>query len=90
MAARFSASHGYMDTQKVKEIEAVFDNANLPTQPPQNMTATQCYELMRRDKKVRDDVLTLVLMKDIGESFLSKGHEHNRLLSFLQECFSKA
>ncbi len=89
MAARFSASHGYMESTKVREIEAIFSEVGLPVQPPQNMTAKQCYDLMRRDKKVRDDVLTLVLMKDIGESFLSKGHEHNRLLSFLQECFSK-
>lgn len=89
MAARFSASHGYMDSHKIEEIEAIFSNAGLPTHPPQNMTARQCYELMRRDKKVRDDVLTLVLMKDIGKSFLSKGHEHNRLLSFLHECFNK-
>lgn len=89
MAARFSASHGYMESNKVSEIEAIFTAAGLPTQPPSNMTARQCYDLMRRDKKVRDDVLTLVLMKDIGESFLSKGHEHNRLQSFLQECFSK-
>jgi len=89
MAARFSASHGYMELNKVGEIEAIFNESGLPAQPPQNMTATQCYELMRRDKKVRDDVLTLVLMKDIGQSFLSTGHEHNRLLSFLQDCFVK-
>ncbi len=89
MAARFSAYHGYMDSNNVRVIEAIFSDAGLPIQPPPNMTATQCYALMRRDKKVRDDVLTLVLMKNIGESFLSKGHEHNRLSSFLQECFSK-
>ena len=88
MAARFSASHGYMESGKVGEIEAVFRDANLPTEPPDSMTARQCYDLMRRDKKVKDDVLTLVLMKDIGESFLSKGYEHNRLSSFLGECFS--
>jgi len=90
MAARFSASHGYMELHKVGEIEAIFSSAGLPTQPPDSMTAKQCYELMRRDKKVKDDVLTLVLMKDIGESFLSKGYEHNRLSSFLGECFKHA
>lgn len=90
MAARFSASHGYMESDKVSEIEAIFTAAGLPTQPPANMTARQCYDLMRRDKKVRDNVLTLVLMKDIGQSFLSKGHEHNRLQSFLHDCFDRA
>lgn len=89
MAARFSASHGYMETHKVGDIEAIFNAASLPTHPPQTMTAKQCYDLMRRDKKVRDDVLTLVLMNDIGDSFLSKGYEHNRLMSFLQDCFTR-
>lgn len=90
MAARFSASHGYMDANKVSEIEAIFQRAGLPIHPPENMTARQCYDLMRRDKKVRDDVLTLVLMNDIGKSFLSKGHEHNRLTSFLEDSFAVA
>ena len=71
MAARFSALSGNLDKSSVELIEKTLSAAGLPIRAPQQMTREQCLELMYRDKKVRDNVLTLVLLKGIGQAYLS-------------------
>jgi len=66
----------------------VIDKAGLPTTPPDDMNAATCLELMSRDKKVRDKQLTLVLMKDIGQSFLSNDFDQHKLASTLNSVFN--
>lgn len=87
LAAKFSALAGYMPADTVATIEKTLSAAGLPIQPPSHMTSVQCHELMYRDKKVRDSVLTLVLMKDIGEAFLSNDFDQNLLMDSLRKEF---
>ncbi len=88
LAARFSADHGYCDEKAVSETQAIFAKAGLPTEPPADMTAERCLELMSHDKKVRDNNLTLVLMRGIGEAFLCNDFDHKKLIKTLNTAFN--
>lgn len=87
MAARFSARAGYLDKNSVTRIETTISAAGLPIRPPGQMTSEQCLELMYRDKKVRDNVLTLILLKGIGEAFLENDFDQTLLKEFLRTEF---
>ncbi|MGJ8686846.1 MAG: 3-dehydroquinate synthase, partial [Spongiibacteraceae bacterium] len=49
--------------------------ANLPVQPPSQMSISQFLQLMARDKKVLDGQLRLVLLKKLGEAFVTSDVE---------------
>ncbi len=90
LAARFSALSGFMPHAQVTTIEKLLHRANLPIHPPAEMTAAQFLELMSRDKKVRDQVLTLVLMRGIGKAFLTSSYDREALHQMLAEQPAKA
>lgn len=87
LAAKFSAWAGYLSADRIATIEKTLSAAGLPIRPPAEMTSEQCHELMYRDKKVRDNVLTLVLLRDIGEAFLSNDFDQNLLMESLRKEF---
>ena len=87
LAAKFSALAGYMPKDRIASIERTLSAAGLPVKPPHNMTSDRCHNLMYRDKKVRDNILTLVLMRDIGESFLSNDFDQDLLMESLRNEF---
>lgn len=88
MAAKFSVDSNLMTPDALEKTIHVIDKAGLPTTPPDDMNAATCLELMSRDKKVRDKQLTLVLMKDIGQSFLSNDFDQHKLASTLNSVFN--
>lgn len=87
LAARFSAELGHLSDGDLTKVESLLSAAGLPTATPTAMSGDQCLELMSRDKKVRDDILTLVLMKGIGQSFLSTDYDRQLLTSCLNNAF---
>lgn len=88
LAARFSYDLRLItDTDRDRTI-ALFEKAGLPVSPPAEMSAEQCMTLMSNDKKVRDSKLTLVLMRGIGESFLSNDFDQQRLRKTLDSAFN--
>ncbi len=87
LAARFSVRSGCLQADSVRQIEQVLIATGLPTKPPEQMTGEQCHELMYRDKKMRDNLLTLVLLNGIGESFLTNKFDQNLLKDFLRTEF---
>ncbi|MEM7256790.1 MAG: 3-dehydroquinate synthase [Pseudomonadota bacterium] len=89
MAARFSADSGHLTEDVVNSIANTFERTGLPTTPPAHMTSEQFIELMYRDKKVRDNVLTLVLMNDVGASFLSSTFDPELLRKTLYQTLNK-
>ncbi len=89
MAARFSADSGHLAENVVQSIKETFERTGLPIAPPADMTSEQFIELMYRDKKVRDNVLTLVLMNDVGASFLSSTFDPERLRQTLYQTLNK-
>jgi 3-dehydroquinate synthase len=71
MAAELSQKHGWVSEKEVSSIRALLKKANLPIEPPAEISAEQFSQLMSVDKKVQDGVLHLVLMKSLGKSIIS-------------------
>jgi len=83
MAARLSAKMGWLTDGEVNTLASLLESANLPTQPPKDMTAEQFIALMAVDKKVMDGVLRLVLMKSWGESVVTADYDKAALQAVL-------
>jgi len=71
MAAELSQKQGWVSEKEVSSIRALLKKANLPVEPPAEISAEQFSQLMSIDKKVQDGVLHLVLMKSLGKSIIS-------------------
>ena len=72
MAAKLSQAHGWLSNSDVESIKALLKKAKLPVDPPAEISADEFNQLMSIDKKVQDGVLHLVLMKSLGESFITR------------------
>jgi len=68
LAGRLSAQTGTLAPAQLKRLEDLLDKAGLPNVLPPGLGADTCLELMGGDKKVRDGVLRLVLLRDIGQA----------------------
>jgi len=71
MAADLSARHGWLAESAVDRTAALLKHAGLPTRTPAEMDADRFLELMAVDKKVVDGGLRLVLLRGIGEAFIT-------------------
>ena len=83
MAAELSKEQGWINDNDIKGMRDLLIKANLPVDPPKEIGAKQFNELMSIDKKVQDGVLHLILMKSMGESFITKDFDKNALLKVL-------
>ena len=79
MAADLSARHGWLSDEAVKRTEKLLQQASLPTCPPDEMDVARFLELMAVDKKVVDGGLRLVLLRAIGDAFLSSDFDADLL-----------
>ena len=79
MAADLSARHGWLPQADVERTETLLTRAGLPTVPPASMNEQQFLDLMAVDKKVVDGGLRLVLLKAIGDAFVTAEFESGLL-----------
>ena len=79
MAAELSKEHGWISQSEVDGIRTLLSKANLPVDPPKEISPQRFNELMSIDKKVQDGVLHLVLMKSMGESIISSDFDKQAL-----------
>ena len=79
MAADLSARHGWLTGDAVARIERLLLKANLPTRPPDEMDPARFMKLMAVDKKVVDDGIRLILLKSVGEAFLTSDFDNDLL-----------
>jgi 3-dehydroquinate synthase len=70
MACELSRCLGWLDAGDVARIETLFERAALPVDGPA-MSPERYVELMRRDKKMRNERLRLVLLERIGQATVS-------------------
>lgn len=70
LAARLSQRLGLLAAQDVKRLAAVLQGAGLPLEPPA-LETERFLELMGHDKKVEGGRIRFVLLKRIGEAFVS-------------------
>ena len=85
MAARFSKMLGWMAQNEVDRVTALISRANLPVEPPEEISSQQFVDLMAVDKKVKDGQLRLVLMKGIGQSRVTSEFDSKTLEELLNE-----
>jgi 3-dehydroquinate synthase len=71
MAADLSARHGWLTDDTVERTGKLLQLAGLPTTPPDTMDEAQFMQLMSVDKKVVGGNLRLVLLKALGEAFVT-------------------
>ncbi len=83
MAAQLSKEHGWISENDITGMRKLLKKANLPTSPPEEINAERFNELMSIDKKVQDGVLHLILMKKMGESFITNDFDKQALKKVL-------
>ena len=71
MAAELSVLEGHLQDDDLQRVKRLLAACALPIAPPKSMGADDFMRLMVRDKKVLDGQLRLVLLKRIGEAYIS-------------------
>lgn len=84
MAAQLSSLQGWLDKASLARIYDLLKRAGLPTEGPEGMLVEDYLKLMSVDKKVMDGSLRLVLMKSIGDAFVTNEFSD----SFLKQVLS--
>lgn len=82
MAARLSARLGQLREQDVERIEVLLRRARLPVEAPA-LGASKYLELMAHDKKVQDGKMRLVLLKSIGQAYVTADYPAGELREVL-------
>lgn len=84
MAARLSERLGWLSPQEFQRLRALVAAASLPTRAPQ-IAPERFMDLMAVDKKATGGRLRFVLLRHLGEAFLTKDVPRDVLLSVLEE-----
>ena len=82
LASMMSEAMGFISADTLKRIKNIFLQAELPITPP-NLGLDSYLELMQRDKKVQNKKIRLILLRDIGEAFISDEYDTNKLNAVL-------
>ena len=80
---RMAAAMSSIDDASRARIGALIDAAGLP-RPPDDVPAADLLAAMRHDKKVRSGRVRLVLLREIGDAFLTDDYDDARLLEVLR------
>jgi 3-dehydroquinate synthase len=88
MAARYAGAMIENAGIEFERIERLFSALNLPVNPP-NVPARNLLAHMQRDKKNEDGVVTLILLKRIGEAYVDRTVPEATLLAFLQHTIER-
>ena len=83
LAARLSEKMSLITPEDVQDIENILTASHLPISLP-NMDPDALLAAMKSDKKVKDRNIQLVLLKNIGEAFLTADYPQEDLLSILR------
>lgn len=86
MALDLSRRMQLIDRAVVERAGALLSQANLPLTAPKEMSSEQFLSLMGVDKKVLDGKLRLILLKALGEAFVTDEIDQSLLLQTLDNC----
>ncbi|MDG2088991.1 MAG: 3-dehydroquinate synthase [Arenicellaceae bacterium] len=89
MAMSFSERAGSLEKGKSQRAKSLIERAGLPLAPPIDMNAEIFVKHMRHDKKVLGGVIRLILLRDIGDAFVSSDYNDEQLISELSGMFSE-
>ena len=82
LAAQLSHEMGHLTDDDVARATRLFAAVNLPVKPPKS-EAAKLVAHMQRDKKNEGGIVTLVLLKKLGEAYLDRSVSEATLTSFL-------
>jgi 3-dehydroquinate synthase len=83
MAIDLSIREGSIDEQVRQRGVALLKQAGLPVKPPSEITVAQFLEAMSIDKKNVDGKIKLVLLRALGEAYITDDYNHDKLLQTL-------
>ena len=82
LASELSAKMSLISKEEVVMVKDLLTRAGLPIEPP-NINANDFITAMKSDKKVKDRKIQLVLLKKMGEAFLTSEYSEEDLLEIL-------
>ena len=85
MAADLSMRHGWINQEQMQRIQTILTSAKLPINSPPELDVKKFLSLMAVDKKVQGGKIRLVLLTNIGESFVSDNYKPELLTDTLNE-----
>lgn len=85
MAAKLSALEGFIGDKEVQQTEYLLQKANLPTTISSKISYQDFMSAINVDKKVIDGDIRLVLMKEIGQAFVSNDYQKHNLEQIIKE-----
>jgi len=88
MAAILSEKLGHISTEDVSEIRHLLELAKLPIHAPEALTAKGFKKLMAVDKKVLDGKIRLILLKAIGDAYITDDYEDKQLTDCINASYS--
>lgn len=83
LAAQLSKKLGWLTAQDVQRMDALFQAAKLPLNPPK-LGAERYLALMQLDKKVADGQIRLVLQQAIGRAVITGDYDKQMLQQVLE------
>ena len=87
IAANFSKELGLLEKDQFNRIQLLIERIGLPTKIHKNVEFDCMFENMKVDKKSRDGILYLVLLKNIGEAFLTSDYSEKVLKESIKKYF---
>jgi 3-dehydroquinate synthase len=94
LAFDFSKELGLCSGQDAIRVRKHFERVGMPTELAQIQggvgNSTQLMDAIRQDKKVSRGALTFILVKGIGQSFISKNVDPGDLQRFLDQELQRA
>lgn len=85
MAAKLSAVEGFIDNKEIKQLEYLLQKSNLPTSINSKIDHQDFINAMRVDKKAINGEIRLVLMKKIGQAFISNKYQPQNLEQIIKD-----
>lgn len=83
MAIDLSIREGLIDESVRERSVDLLRRAGLPVSPPDDISVEQYLDVMAIDKKSIDGQIKLVLLRALGEAFISSDYDHDKLLQTL-------
>jgi 3-dehydroquinate synthase len=79
MAAKLSQLLGDLTPQEIDQVQDLLEKSNLPISVDGKISASEFLSAMRVDKKVIDGNIRLILLKKLGEAYISDNYQKDHL-----------
>jgi len=87
-AANLSARLGYCDISLLRRIEDLLESVSLPTRIPSHIKPDALLQAMQHDKKKRAGQLRFILLRGIGQAFVSDEVANTEILATISALSS--